>query len=344
VTLANTLGGTDLGNYTISDQASTTANITPKAITLSGITAAAKTYDGTTAATVSTANAVFNDKVVNDNLTVTSSGTFSDKNAATGKTVNLANTLGGSDLGNYTVTNQASTNADINKKDVFLSGINAESKIYDASTKAKISSGTITGTVGSESLQVSGVGAFESINAGSGKTVTVSDAALLTKSNGTGDWSNYNLTNNGEVKTTSTIIPVYDNCARGNASGCITSEVSSSQKNVAAADTQPKLSSRVDPQLIKHSAPESNGGQVPSSATTPASVFLTAPISSSTRNVNALTPSQISEIPPAQLAPLIKSLDTKQLLAITENQMRGLNPSQLDELIGLLNRAANNRK
>jgi hypothetical protein len=60
--------------------------------------------------------------------------------------------------------------------------------------------------------------------------------------------------------------------------------------------------------------------------------------------VNALTPIQISEMPAAQLAPLIKSLDTKQLLAITENQMRGLNASQLDELIGLLNRAANNRK
>jgi hypothetical protein len=49
-------------------------------------------------------------------------------------------------------------------------------------------------------------------------------------------------------------------------------------------------------------------------------------------------------MPPAQLATLIKSLDAKQLLAITENQMRGLNASQLDELIGLLNRAANNRK
>jgi hypothetical protein len=333
-----------LGNYTVTDQASTTANITPKAITLSGITAAAKTYDGTTAATVSTANAVFNNQVVADNLTVASSGTFSDKNAATGKTVTLANTLGGSDLGNYIVTNQASTNADINKKDVFLSGINAESKLYDTSTKAKISSGTITGTVGSESLQISGVGAFESINAGSGKTVTVSDAAQLTKTNGTGDWSNYNLTNNGEVKTTGTIIPLYDNCARGNASGCITSEASSKPKIVTAADAQQKLSSRVDPQLMKQSAPESNGGQAPASVTAPASVFLTAPISSSTRSVNALTPIQISELPSTQLAPLIKSLDTKQLLAITENQMRGLNANQLDELIGLLNRVANNRK
>jgi filamentous hemagglutinin family protein len=344
VSLANTLGGSDLGNYTITDQTSTTADITPKAITLSGITAAAKTYDGTTAATVSTTNAVFNNQIVNDNLTVASSGTFSDKNAAIGKTVILNNTLGGTDLANYTVTNQATTKADINKKDVFLSGINAESKLYDASAKAQISSGTITGTVGSESLQVSGVGAFESINAGSGKTVTVSDAAQLTKTNGTGDWSNYNLTNKGEVKTTGTIIPLSDNCTRANASGCITSETSSTPKIIISADTQQKLASRVDPQLMKQSAPESNSGQAPASVTAPASVFLTAPITSTTRNVNALTPIQISEMPPAQLAPLIKSLDAKQLLAITENQMRGLNASQLDELIGLLNRAANNRK
>jgi hypothetical protein len=221
--------------------------------------------------------------------------------------------------------------------------MNVESKLYDASAKAQISSGSITGTVGSESLQVSGVGAFESINAGSGKTVTVSDAAQLTKTNGTGDWSNYNLTNKGEVKTTGTIIPLLDNCTRANASGCITTEINSTPQ-IVAANTQQKLSSRVDPQLMKQSASESNSGQPPASVTAPASVFLTAPITSSTRSVNALTPIQISEMPAAQLAPLIKSLDTKQLLAITENQMRGLNASQLDELIGLLNRAANNRK
>ena len=53
---------------------------------------------------------------VNDNLTVASSGTFSDKNAATGKTVTLANTLTGADFGNYTVTDQTSTTANITPK------------------------------------------------------------------------------------------------------------------------------------------------------------------------------------------------------------------------------------
>ena len=225
-----------------------------------------------------------------------------------------------------------------------MSNVNAENKLYDASAKAQISSGTITGTVGSESLQVSGVGTFESINAGSGKTVTVSDAAQLKKINGSGDWSNYNLANKSEVKTTGTIIPLSDNCTRANVSGCITSEISPMVKIITAANTQQKLSSRIDPELMKQSAPDSNREPTPTSVTSATSVILTAPISSSTSNVNALTPIQISEMPAAQLAPLINSLNTKQLLAITDSQMRGFNASQLDELIGLLNRAANNRK
>jgi hypothetical protein len=52
---------------------------------------------------------------------VASTGTFSDKNAATGKTVTLSNTLGGTDLGKYTVTDQASTTANIDKNSISLS-------------------------------------------------------------------------------------------------------------------------------------------------------------------------------------------------------------------------------
>jgi hypothetical protein len=42
---------------------------------------------------------------------------------------------------------------------------------------------------------------FDDANAGPGKTVTVSDVAALTKADGTGSWSNYNLTTTGPLNT-----------------------------------------------------------------------------------------------------------------------------------------------
>ncbi|MEI7752350.1 MAG: YDG domain-containing protein, partial [Candidatus Omnitrophota bacterium] len=113
VTLTNVLGGSDLGNYTITDQGTTIANITAKAVTLSGITASNKVYDAGIAATVSTTGAVFGGKVSGDELTVASTGVFSDKNVASDKTVTLTNTLGGSDFDNYTITDQGTTTANI---------------------------------------------------------------------------------------------------------------------------------------------------------------------------------------------------------------------------------------
>ena len=54
VTLSSSYSGNDSGNYTITDQASTTANITAKALTMSGLSVpSSKVYDGTTTAVVS---------------------------------------------------------------------------------------------------------------------------------------------------------------------------------------------------------------------------------------------------------------------------------------------------
>ncbi len=196
--------GTDASNYNV-----TVTNkdlvIDKKSISLSGITAANKTYDGTTAATVSTTGAVFKDQISGDVLTVSSTGTFSDKNVAAGKTVTLANTLGGADLGNYTVTNQVATAADISKKSITLDGITAANKTYDGTTAATITAGAIATGVANETLAVSGTGTFSDKNSADGKTVTVADVTTLAKTNGTGDWRNYNLTTTGSLTTTANI-------------------------------------------------------------------------------------------------------------------------------------------
>ena len=143
VTLANTLGGSDLNNYTVTDQTSTTAEITAKALTISGITVSDKEYDGGTTSTVdATTGLTLTGLVTGDDFTVTSVGTFSDKNVGAGKIVTLANTLGGADLNNYTVTDQTSTTAEITAKALTISGITASDKEYDGGTTSTVDAST----------------------------------------------------------------------------------------------------------------------------------------------------------------------------------------------------------
>ncbi|PXA99658.1 hypothetical protein DMC47_02220 [Nostoc sp. 3335mG] len=181
-----TLTGADSGNYTLALPTNALGDIFRKAITGS-VTVNGKTYDGTTAATGSVA---LSGVVQGDQLgTAGTLYSFADKNAGTGKTVTISGTtLIGADAGNYTLTLPASAVADIMKRG--LTGtIAANDKGYDGSTAG---SGTITldnvivgdavGTTGS-------VWTFDSKNAGTGKTVTLSGTTL------TGDdAANYTLT------------------------------------------------------------------------------------------------------------------------------------------------------
>ncbi|WP_053063312.1 GLUG motif-containing protein, partial [Variovorax paradoxus] len=76
-----------------------TASITAATLIVSGATAADKTYDGTTSATVSGGS--LSGLVGGDTVTLSQSGSFSDKNAGTGKTVTETFAISGSDAGNY---------------------------------------------------------------------------------------------------------------------------------------------------------------------------------------------------------------------------------------------------
>jgi filamentous hemagglutinin family protein len=135
VALSNTYAGADAGNYTITDQATTTAKITPAALIISGITASDKVYNGDASATVNAAGFVKTGLVGSDVVTVSSVGNFrnagntaDDKNVARdgsgaviAKTVALSNTYAGADAGNYTITDQATTTAKITPKSVTIS-------------------------------------------------------------------------------------------------------------------------------------------------------------------------------------------------------------------------------
>jgi len=183
VTASDSLGGLDAGNYTLVQPTGLSGDITRKAITISGTVAAGKTYDGTSAATVSGGS--LGGLVGGDTVNIT--GSFADRNAGTGKAVTLA--LDGADAGNYDISGSGQTqaSADITPKSLSVSGTVVADKVYDGTTAATLSGGTLVGVVGSDS------------HAGSGKTVTLSlDGA---------DARNYVVSGAGQTQVTADIAP-----------------------------------------------------------------------------------------------------------------------------------------
>jgi mucin-19 len=190
--LASSLGltGAKAGNYQLVANPSSTADITPKAINVQGIAANDKVYDGDTTATISTAAAVFNGMVGGDALSLSATGTFANKTVASGKTVTLVSSYGGADLANYSITHQASTTASITAKALTISGLVADSRVYNGGTATTVTNtnALFTGLVSGDAVTVSATGEFADKNVGTGKTVT------LTSTSGGADVANYSIT------------------------------------------------------------------------------------------------------------------------------------------------------
>ena len=175
VNLTSTYNGTDLANYTVTGQATTTATITPKALTVSGFVANNRVYDGGVTATVDATNVYLAGLISGDVLTATATGTFADKNVGTAKTVTLTSSYGGADRANYTITNQATSTANITPKALTIGGITVSDKTYDNTTAATVSVSAVTktGLVSNDVVDVAATGVFSDENAATGKTVTL---------------------------------------------------------------------------------------------------------------------------------------------------------------------------
>ncbi|WP_092804659.1 YDG domain-containing protein [Janthinobacterium sp. 551a] len=201
VTATATLGGSAAGNYILAPLTGITGDITPATITLSGLLAGSKVYDGLTATTLDTSGAVLTGKIGSDVLSVSGTAAFSDKNAASGKVVNITGlALGGADAGNYVLdASSASANADITAKALTITGVSAGNRVYDGTRDASLSGGILNGLVGNETLGLSGLtGTFADKDAGTNKVVSVSGATLADGSNG-GLASNYTVSNPGNL-------------------------------------------------------------------------------------------------------------------------------------------------
>ena len=190
ITLADGTNGGLAANYSISAGQTTTANITAKSLTVSGITASNKTYDGSTNVTLDASSVAYSGLVSGDTFNGTYTGAFSDKNVGTGKTVTITSSYSGTDVSNYSVTDQSSTTANITAKSLTVSGITASSKTYDGSTSATLDSASVTytGLLSGDTFTGSYSGVFANDNVGTGKTVNI------TSSYSGADSGNYSVT------------------------------------------------------------------------------------------------------------------------------------------------------
>jgi len=189
------LSGNELGNYSLAETATGTAEISRASLSLASVSAASKVYDGGTAASLSaTFEGVFGaDQVQLSGATAN----FADKNAGASKDVNYSvagSNLGGSDAGNYVLnagTGKTSAGITVRTLDLGFTGVN---KTYDGGTTAAV---TVTDNrVAGDVLTAMASGTFADKNAGSGKTVTVQNASL----SGT-DAANYTLGNTSGTAT-----------------------------------------------------------------------------------------------------------------------------------------------
>ena len=168
-----------------------TVNAEKFELTVSGVTASSKTYDGDDSATVDASLAALVETLIgSDVVTLDTSGadgTFTNKHAENGKTVNVTGLVltGSGDEVNYTLT-QPTTTANIDRLAVTVTA-SLDSKVYDGNT-ASVATPTLSPLVGSDTAVLTQVYLDENVGIAN-KTVVPS--VVITDGN---SGNNYTVT------------------------------------------------------------------------------------------------------------------------------------------------------
>ncbi|AXT50393.1 T9SS C-terminal target domain-containing protein [Aquimarina sp. BL5] len=187
-----TISGTDSGNYTLT-QPTLSADITATSLTITGLTGDDKVYDRTTSASA-TGTAMLSGIVGADDVSLGGSPvfTFASANVGTGITITTTGyTISGTDSGNYTMT-QPTLSADITAKELTITGITGDDKIYDGTTAATASgTAVLSGVEVGDDVTLGGspVFTFASPNGGTGIAITTTGYIISGADSG-----NYTLT------------------------------------------------------------------------------------------------------------------------------------------------------
>ena len=183
------LAGADAGDYSLSTAsfAGLVGVINPLAITASLTGTVSKAYDGTTTANLSAANYSLSSSLGSDvvGLASNTTGTYDTKDVGTGKTVTVTGlSLTGADAGDYTLASTTLSGAigTITAKTLTASLTGLVSKPYDGTTVASLTPGnySLLGVVSGDTvgLSTAASGTYDTKDAGTGKTVTVTGLAL----------------------------------------------------------------------------------------------------------------------------------------------------------------------
>jgi hypothetical protein len=149
---------------------SLTINPAPLTVTGSG---AGKVYDGSTAAPVSGGTLV--GVLGGDTVTLTQGGTFASKNVGTGIAVSVTDSLGGASAGDYLLLDPTGVTGTITPAPLTVSGSAVGTKVYNGTTAATVTGGTLVGVIGGDAVSLTQSGSFASKNVGTGIAVTASD-------------------------------------------------------------------------------------------------------------------------------------------------------------------------
>lgn len=200
-----TLSGTKAGNYTLTQPAAT-ATITVKTLTVTGAAAQDKVYDGTVTATITGGTLV--GIISPDVVTISGGGTFASANAGTGIAVTASLTLGGTQAGNYTLTQPTGLMADITKANPVITTLTINLTVGGTYTLpganiSSTSSGAFTYSVtGGGNATLSGI-TITGVAVGT-ETLTVNQAATANYNAGnTTVVVNVTSFNTGDYRTTS---------------------------------------------------------------------------------------------------------------------------------------------
>ena len=167
------------GNYALADTAKLTitgVGITPKPVTIDGAAVqSSKTYDGTTNANIDNTNCTVNGAVEGDTVCVDAehaSASYADENVGTGKAVKFSGfSLTGADAGNYELTAQPTTTANITAKTISITSVQVADKTYDGEPTATVKNVEYGGVVSGDQVYANITASFADKDAGASKVV-----------------------------------------------------------------------------------------------------------------------------------------------------------------------------
>jgi len=190
-----TLKGNDIDKYQLLENTFPTVNdarIYPKELTVENATVQDKTYDGTTDAVIT--GATLQGVITGDNVVLEDNtyGSFASAKVDTDIDVSTSMTISGQKATNYELTQPSNLTGNITPKDITIGGsFNADSKVYDGTRSASITSNNLTleGCLEQDNVSLNSADArFTQVQPGENITVSI-DAGELNGS----DAGNYNL-------------------------------------------------------------------------------------------------------------------------------------------------------